>query len=93
MWYAIGNLREATKAFSMPVWRDSADVCALVDDERHFGHVVRTERWQAFDATKLNAEQDGIRYLGSFNGVMSAKEAVEKSVGRIAVPMVLRAGG
>lgn len=61
-------------------WRVSKYVCALEDAERHLGHVVKTDKWHAYDATHLNLQEDGIRYLGHFSDLESAKAAVETSV-------------
>jgi hypothetical protein len=63
-----------------PVWSNSGDICALSDGERHLGHIVLANRWQAFDATKLNDSGDGYRYIGAFGGKREAKAAVESSV-------------
>jgi hypothetical protein len=80
MWYESGKAITPGKADSLPVWRISEHICALADDERHLGHVVKTDRWLAFDATKLNTAENGFRYLGSFVNVTAAREAVEKSI-------------
>jgi len=59
-------------------WRDSNSICALADDERHWGHILRIGgRWYAFDATHFNERADGFRNLGSFASLVSAREAVE----------------
>lgn len=61
-----------------PAWRNSPEICALADRERHLGHIVQIGgRWYAFDATHSNEESDGFRNLGSFANLASAKEAVE----------------
>jgi hypothetical protein len=63
-----------------PSWRDSRDVCALSDGERHLGHIVlRSGQWRAFDATHLNDARDGFRHLGNFSSIVVAKAAVEQS--------------
>jgi hypothetical protein len=63
-----------------PVWRNSRTVCALADEERHFGHVEQIGgRWHAFDATHLNAESNGFRTLGSFTSLREAKESLARS--------------
>ncbi len=64
----------------MPVWRDSPWVCTLADDERHLGHIVKEDGWVAFDATHPGETGQGIRHLGTFSSIVSAKEAVERSV-------------
>jgi hypothetical protein len=63
-----------------PAWRDSPYVCTLSDNERHLGHIVKENEWVAFDATHPGATGLGIRQLGTFASVLSAKEAVEQSV-------------
>jgi hypothetical protein len=62
------------------VWRISRHICAFADNERHLGHVVKTEAWHAWDATHLNESATGPRYLGAFSGLNAAKEAVQASV-------------
>jgi len=77
----------------MPVWHDSAHISALSDDERHLGHIVHTERWHAWDATKPNTTGDGMRYLGGFESADEAKKNVERSLAISMIPSVHRAGG
>jgi len=61
-----------------PAWRNSNEICALADGERHLGHILKIgERWYAFDGTRLDEESGGFRRLGSFPTVESAKGAVE----------------
>jgi hypothetical protein len=61
-------------------WRNSPEICALADGERHLGHILRIgERWYAFDATHFNEESNGFRTLGAFASISSAKTAVERS--------------
>jgi peptide methionine sulfoxide reductase MsrB len=36
-------------------WSNSKFVCALADSDRHLGHVIKDEKWHAYDATHLNA--------------------------------------
>ena len=63
-------------------WRNSNDICALADGERHLGHIVQIDgRWYAFDATHFNEDSDGFRSLQSFASMASAKEAVELARG------------
>ena len=62
------------------VWRDSTDICALADGERHLGHILQIGgRWFAFDGTHFNEAMDGFRNLGSFASPGPAMEAVELS--------------
>jgi hypothetical protein len=63
-------------------WRRSEHICALADSERHFGHVIKTELWNAYDATHLNEASRGFKYLGAFEDVAAAMHAVELSVER-----------
>lgn len=63
-------------------WRDSFRICALSEEDRHLGHVVRIGRgWDAFDSTHLNEARDGFRHLGTFLSVLGAKRAVELAAG------------
>jgi len=74
------------------IWRDSTDICALADGERHLGHILLIGgRWYAFDATHHNEAMDGFRDLGSFASQGPAREAVELSCG--AAPSRLRYAG
>jgi len=67
-------------------WRNSPEICALADGERHLGHVLQIGgRWYAFDATHFNEDFDGFRNLGSFASILSAKQAVELSSGQAAM--------
>jgi len=63
-------------------WRRSENICALADGERHFGHVIKTEQWNAYDATRLNGASGGFKYLGTFVDLAAAMQAVESSVER-----------
>jgi hypothetical protein len=72
-----------------PVWRDSDATCALADAERHLGHALNIAgRWHAFDATHMDPESNGFRFLGAFESVASAKSSVERS----AKPALMSAG-
>ncbi len=63
------------------IWRESADACALADEERHLGHAIRVGKlWIAYDAIHLNPTKDGFRVIGTFASASAAKEAVEQSV-------------
>jgi hypothetical protein len=63
-------------------WRNSEYVGAFADDERHLGHVIRTEQWDAYDATRPNETSGGFKYLGAFVDLAAAMQAVESSVER-----------
>jgi hypothetical protein len=66
---------------SIPVWRESGDVCALADSERHLGHAVRVDKhWIAYDAIHFNPSNDGFRIIGTFQTIAAAKRAIESSV-------------
>jgi hypothetical protein len=61
-------------------WRDSENVCALSDGDRHLGHILRSGgQWKAFDATHLNRRRTGFLALGIFTDRQLAKAAVESS--------------
>ena len=69
-------------------WRTSAHICALSDDERHVGHIVKIGgRWHAYDAMHSNETGDGFLSLGTFVTVESAKDAVEQSYSRLPMPL------
>jgi hypothetical protein len=64
-----------------PVWRESADICALADIDRHLGHVVRVGKcWIAYDSVHVSASNNGFRVIGTFASIAAAKKAVEDSV-------------
>jgi hypothetical protein len=73
--------RGVDRAVDRMTWESSRDVCALRDQERHLGHVVKlAERtWAAYDTTKLNLSCSGFLCLGTFTTQAAAKEAVEQS--------------
>jgi len=73
-------------------WKSSEHVCAFSDDERHFGHVIRTEQWNAYDATRLNEASGGFKYLGVFVDLATAMQAVERSVERKPESRTMHAG-
>jgi hypothetical protein len=62
-------------------WNDMEDAHALLDDDRHLGHVFRTgRRWEAWDATRPDPSHSGFLFLGRFLSAEAAKQAVETSV-------------
>lgn len=68
---------------SPPTWKNSGDVCAYADGERHLGHVVRTGAgWTAFDATHISVCKTAYRALGFFRLLDTAKEVVEAETSR-----------
>jgi hypothetical protein len=92
MRYEPDNPGISKTTIGLAAWRDSSHIHALSDDERHLGHVIKTDQWEAFDATHSNAAGNGFRYLGSFAGIRTAKEEVERSVARAAVKLARYAG-
>lgn len=71
---------EHARVRRQPAWRTSDDVCGYADDERHFGHILKTgNHWTAFDSTRTNEEGNGFRLLGSFTSSAAAKKAVEQA--------------
>jgi hypothetical protein len=72
--------RKAIVRDSTPGWRDSRNVCALSDGDRHLGHIVLKDgQWYCFDATHLNDARNGFKQLGAFPSIHVAKAAVESS--------------
>ncbi len=70
-----------TAQFHAATWRDSASVCALTDDHRHLGHIVKAgDYWLAFDATHSSGTNGGFRLLGSWTNISLAKCAVELAI-------------
>ena len=63
-------------------WLDSELVCALADDYRHLGHLIRRKEWHAYDATQAGEKPEDFRFLGAFADLASAKQAVELAVWR-----------
>lgn len=82
MYFAFFDLPKIrdTEFKSIPLWRDSKHICALADTERHFGHIINTGQWHAYDATHLNSATTGFNYLGAFEDLTAAKHAVESAV-------------
>jgi hypothetical protein len=74
-------------------WRNSKFVCALADSERHLGHVIRMEKWHAYDATHLNEASQGFKYLGAFDDSAAGKRAVESSVAGVSGKRAMGAAG
>jgi hypothetical protein len=65
----------------VPLWRESADVCALTDSERHLGHAIRVDKyWIAYDAIHANPSNKGFRVIGTFPTPAAAKHAIENVV-------------
>jgi len=65
----------------VPTWRDSPSVCALADEQRHLGHIVRAGKfWLAFDGTHCDVAGGGFRLLGSWTNTALAKRAVEMAI-------------
>jgi len=61
-------------------WQDSDQVCALADSDRHLGHLIRSDRWYAYDATRLDETSCGFKCLGAFRDLDSAKRTLELSL-------------
>jgi hypothetical protein len=62
------------------LWQDSDQVCALTDSDRHLGHLIRSDRWYAYDATRLDESSRGFTCLGAFSDLESAKRILELAV-------------
>ena len=72
-----------TAQLPVAIWRDSPSVCALADDQRHLGHIVKAGNcWLAFDATHFNETGTGFCLLGSWTNIAVAKRAVEGAFAR-----------
>jgi hypothetical protein len=70
-----------TPQFQTATWRDSPSVCALADDHRHLGHIVKAgDCWLAFDATHSGGTNSGFCLLGSWTNIALAKCAVELAI-------------
>src|SRR5690349_25096600 len=76
----MATQNSAPPASGLPVWRDSQHICAVSDDERHLGYTIWSGRWHSYDATKLNDEGNGFKYLGPFDTAAEGKRAVELSI-------------
>jgi hypothetical protein len=63
-------------------WRESSDICALADAERHLGHAIWAGKcWIAYDAMHLNPSGNGFRIIGTFAMIDAAKQAIEDAAG------------
>jgi hypothetical protein len=71
-------------------WRNAEFVCALGDTDRHLGHLIRTEKWHAYDATHPGEASKGFKYLGAFVDVTAAKRAVESAVAETCSRTIVR---
>jgi len=74
-------------------WRNSEHIGAFADSERHLGHVIKTEKWHAYDATHPNQASNGFKYLGPFVDLTAAMQAVESSVRQARESKTMQAGG
>ncbi len=61
-------------------WQDSDLVCALADNDRHLGHLIKRGKWHAYDATRPDELSHAFKYLGAFTELAAAKQAVELAV-------------
>jgi hypothetical protein len=62
-------------------WHDTDGFSALVDDERHLGHVVMIEgQWCAFDGTRLSESGAGFVFLGASTSLGEAKRIAERKL-------------
>jgi len=70
-----------TAQFHAATWRDSPSVCALSNNHRHLGHIVKAgDCWLAFDATHSRGTNSGFCLLGSWTNIALAKCAVELAI-------------
>lgn len=63
-------------------WQDSEVICALADTDRHLGHLIKRERWYAYDATRADETAHNFKCLGAFADLASAKQMLELAVWR-----------
>ena len=70
IWRAMNCIPGAT-------WLYSDRICALADGDRHLGHLIRKERWYAYDATRVDEASRGFKCLGAFSDLISAKQMLE----------------
>jgi hypothetical protein len=83
MIFSTLNTDSTTKSAGLNrAWSNSRHVCALADQDRHWGHVVLTDCWHAYDAIHPGESGTGFTYLGTYLHRSEAKRAVEASVGR-----------
>jgi hypothetical protein len=73
-------------------WKCSDHICAFADGERHLGHVIKTDQWNAYDATHPDEASGGFKHLGAFVDLAAAMRAVELSVERKQELRVMHAG-
>jgi len=76
-----------------PAWRDSPYICAFADSERHLGHIIKTDRWHAYDATHANPASNEFNYLGAFDNLETAKAVLESVAGWAGETKYMRAAG
>ena len=73
-------------------WRHSEHICTFADNERHLGHLIKTDGWHAYDATRPNGTSGGFKYLGEFGDIATAMLAVEAAVARVFHTRAMQAG-
>lgn len=61
-------------------WQDSEVICALADTDRHLGHLIKRERWYAYDGTRADETSQNFKCLGAFADLASAKQMLELAV-------------
>jgi hypothetical protein len=77
-----GRERIRIEAEPPATWRESANVCALADAERHLGHAIRAGNfWIAYDAMHLHPTGNGFRVIGTFATIGAAKQAIQENAG------------
>jgi len=74
-------------------WKSSEHICALSDNERHLGHIIKTKDWHAYDATHSDGTLSGFSYLGQFADRATAMQAVEAATGAIYGLRTMHAAG
>jgi len=63
-----------------PRWRDSAEVCALIEGNQCLGYVIRRGDWQAYRGTADDRVESEGKLLGSYDSLAEAKIAVEQAL-------------
>jgi hypothetical protein len=57
-------------------WRDGENSSVLRDDDRYFGHTVKSTLWRAYGVTTPSRAKDQLTCLGTFKTREGAKAAV-----------------
>lgn len=62
------------------VWHDGENSCVLREDDRYFGHAVKSKLWRVYSVSKPDTAGDQLSYLGRFKTRAEAKAALTHAI-------------